>query len=82
MISDQGKRAAISIPLNIAEGAGKTSKKDAARYYAIARGSSMESGAVLDVCHVLGLVDEECYRKAIHLLARLVGGLTVMCRRV
>ena len=50
---DQLRRAACSIPLNIAEAAGRTGKPDAARAYAIARGSAMECAAVLDAMSVL-----------------------------
>ena len=39
---DQWLRASQSIPLNIAEGNGKRSVKDRARYFEIARGSSLE----------------------------------------
>jgi four helix bundle protein len=46
---DQLDRAATSIPLNIAEGNGKFSTKDRARYFDIARGSTLESAACLDV---------------------------------
>jgi len=46
---DQWLRAAQSIPLNIAEGNGKRSPKDRARYFEIARGSAFECAAIQDV---------------------------------
>ena len=48
-LADQLRRAAWSIPLHIAEGVGKPSPSDQARFHAIARGSAMECGAILDV---------------------------------
>ncbi len=55
---DQWLRASQSIPLNIAEGNGKTSKADRRRYFEIARGSALECAAVQDVL-VVGKVLEE-----------------------
>jgi len=55
-LADQLQRAALSIVLNIAEGAGKFSAKDKASFYLRARGSTTESAAVLDVCSRLKLV--------------------------
>ena len=46
---DQWLRASQSIPLNIAEGNGKTSKNDRRRYFEIARGSALEGAAIQDV---------------------------------
>jgi four helix bundle protein len=46
---DQLDRASTSICLNIAEGAGRYTSKDQARFYDISRGSALECGACLDV---------------------------------
>src|SRR5687768_18559166 len=79
-LSDQLRRAAFSVPLNIAEAAGRTSVADAARHYAIARGSAMESAAVLDVVRCLGVLADDRYHHGMELLARTVAMLTKLCR--
>jgi len=55
-------RAATSIVLNIAEGAGEFSANDKARFYRIARRSATECAAVLDICRRRNLVTEEVLR--------------------
>ena len=77
---DQLRRAASSISLNIAEGAGRTGSADAARTYAIARGSAMESAAVLDALSLLRVVDERTKDRGTALLEAIVAMLTKMCR--
>jgi four helix bundle protein len=79
-IRDQLRRAALSISLNIAEGTGKPTPADRARDHAIARGSAMECGALLDVCRLAGLVSAEEAARAKALLVRIVAMLTKMCR--
>jgi four helix bundle protein len=78
-LADQLKRASLSIPLNIAEGAGKISLVDKQKFYAIARGSAMESAAILDACKILGLVESGVYERGKDLLNRVVSMLTRMC---
>jgi four helix bundle protein len=56
---DQWLRASKSIPLNIAEGNGKTAKADRRRYFEIARGSAMECAAIQDVLVVGKALDGE-----------------------
>ena len=55
-LADQLQRGALSIVLNIAEGAGKFSPADKAVFYTRARASATESAAVLDVCRKLNLL--------------------------
>ena len=78
-LADQLKRAAWSIPLNIAEGCGKNTIKDKKRFYAIARGSAMECGAIIDVCRVLEIDKIESFKEGKVLLNRIVSMLTKMC---
>ncbi|MGH7449164.1 MAG: four helix bundle protein [Longimicrobiales bacterium] len=51
VLADQLHRAMISIPLNIAEGAGEFSPADKARFYRYSLRSCTESLAILDVCN-------------------------------
>ena len=77
--ADQMRRASLSVPLNIAEGSGKTKPGDQRRFYAIARGSAMECGAVVDACLALGFVDHDMGRDAIGALESIVRILSKMC---
>ena len=79
-LGDQLRRAATSIPLNIAEGTGKVSPSDRARFHVIARGSAMECGALVDVVRILGLANESEEREAKVLVIRIVSMLSKMCR--
>ena len=75
---DQLKRAAMSIPLNIAESAGCRGGGERRRYLCIARGSAMECSAILDVCRVLALASEGQVEAGKTLLVRIVSMLTRM----
>ena len=79
-LSDQLRRAALSVPLNIAEGSGKFSR-DAVRLYTIARGSALECAAILDALETMGAVDESALRDAREILERAVSMLTGLIRR-
>jgi four helix bundle protein len=75
-LADQLRRSAQSIPQNIAEGCGRTTRADKAKHYTIARGSAMESAAHLDVMRVDELIGHEDYARGTELLERIVAMLT------
>jgi four helix bundle protein len=79
-LADELKRAAVSIPQNIAEGVGKPKEVDRSRYFGIARGSAMECGAVLDACNVLRLGDPTTLEEGSQFLERIVSMLTKMIK--
>jgi four helix bundle protein len=78
---DQLDRASTSIPLNIAEGNGKFSVKDRARFLEIARGSALECAAALDVLVARKLAPLEQVESAKDNLVRIVQMLIGMLRR-
>ena len=74
VLRDQLERASLSVVLNIAEGAGRRSRADKRRHYAIARGSAMEVAAALDVlcsvCVDTGNI-RRLYVRVVQMLTRL-----------
>jgi four helix bundle protein len=81
-LRDQLERASGSIVLNIAEGAGRVSAPDKARFYAMARGNATECAAVLDLLWARGLVDARLRSRARSLLVRIVQMLTRLNARM
>jgi len=81
-LRDQLDRASISIVLNIAEGCGRRSPADKARFYSMARGSATECAAVLDLLAARGLVDARLRNRARSLLVRVVQMLSRLIARM
>ena len=77
-LRDQLDRAALSISANIAEGAGRTAKADKQRFYEIARGSTNEAAAHLDIFHIKRLISDAQFHQGRNLLARVAMMLTRM----
>jgi four helix bundle protein len=80
VLADQLSRATQSIPLNIAEGAGRTSDLEKRRFYSIARGSACECVAIVDVAYRRGLITSDCRAEGRRQLLSLVRILTKLAR--
>jgi len=74
---DQLDRASTSIPLNIAEGNGKFSNADRARFLEIARASALECAGCIDVLAVRKVIGAERTIPAKEQLVRIVNMLEI-----
>ena len=58
-LSDQMRRAVVSIPSNIAEGRGRGTKKEFVRYLLMSRGSLWELSTQLVICEKLHYLEQD-----------------------
>jgi four helix bundle protein len=79
-LAEQLQRAAASITLNIAEGAGEYSPKEKARFYRIAKRSATECAAVLDVAQRRNAIHPKRFSSGRDLLLRIVAMLVKLSR--
>jgi len=56
---DQIRRSAVSVPSNIAEGAGRNSNKEFSHFIGISNGSANELFSQLLLTHRLGMIEED-----------------------
>jgi len=61
-LTSQIRRAAVSIPSNIAEGAARKGKKEFAQFLHTTRGSLSEMDTQLDIARELGFLDQTNWR--------------------
>lgn len=74
-ISDQLSRAALSIPLNIAEGNGRWHKAEKRQFFWIARGSAFECVPILEILKIKNLISDserEALRNQLEVLGKML----------
>ena len=81
-LADQMRRAALSIPSNIAEGQGRDSTKEFIRFLSIARGSCFELETQLNFCILSKYFDEEVVEVALNLLDEIGKMLTSLIKKL
>jgi four helix bundle protein len=83
-LTSQIRRAAVSVPANIAEGSGRGSTKEFLQFLMIARGSLAEVETLLLLAKDLSMVSGEAFAKLeilINEISALIGGLIASLRR-
>ncbi|MBU1262935.1 four helix bundle protein [bacterium] len=74
----QFRRASLSIPLNIAEGAGRLHKKERIQFYQIAKTSVSECIPIMEISKKQGFLKEDEYQKLYQIglkLSKMLVGL-------
>ena len=71
VLSSQMRRAAISIPSNIAEGQGRETMKEFVRFLAVARGSLRELSTQIEICERIHYLEASQTSRANELMTEL-----------
>jgi four helix bundle protein len=75
-LSAQIRRAAVSVPSNIAEGAARATKREFAYFLSVARGSLSEIDTQLEIARRLGYIaDDDSVQVKMDRVFGLIGGL-------
>ena len=77
-LSDQLRRAAVSVPSNIVEGTGRGTNKDKAHFMSLAYGSLMEVMCQIEIAYSVKYITEEEFRNienSVDTVAKLLSGL-------
>jgi len=77
-IKDQLKRAALSVPLNIAEGNGRNTPKEKQQFYKTARGSLFECIPLFEICLKLKFMPKETFDELYSIsesIGKMINGL-------
>lgn len=81
-IIDQLNRAALSIPLNIAEGNGRWHKADRKNFFYIARGSCHECVPIIEICFRKILINQTIYESLNNDLIEIAKMLSALIKGV
>ena len=77
-LSDQMRRAAISIPSNIAEGQGRITTKEFIRFLSMARGSLWELSTQIELCERLRYLNQSQTKNASMLITEIAKMLNAL----
>lgn len=64
-LTNQLRRAAVSISANISEGSGRNTTKEFAHFVSISKGSSNECETLLSIAYRLGFIEHDAHQKLV-----------------
>jgi four helix bundle protein len=79
-LRDEALRSAKSACLNCAEGAGRVTRADKARSFAVARAETVEAAAAIEIAAACGDATDDAALRVARIADRLVALLTGLCR--
>ena len=82
VLSDQMRRAVVSVPSNIAEGHGRDSVKEFVRFLSVARGSLRELSTQLELCLLCNYLDKNSVQDANSLIVEIDKMLTALSSKL
>jgi four helix bundle protein len=81
-VTSQIRRAAASIPTNIAEGCGRSSGPDFARFLQVAMGSACETEYLIILAHDLAYLNDDIYGVVVREVSEVKQMLAALIARV
>ena len=78
-LTSQMRRAAVSIPSNLAEGAARKGKKEFSQYLNIAQGSISEIDTQIELSFILNYIDKNLYNdltEKLNTISKMLFGLS------
>ena len=71
-LTSQTKRAAVSIPCNIAEGLGRKHKNDTIQFLHVSRGSAYEVETLISIAVMTSIIDQDNYDRINLMLENII----------
>ena len=81
-MKDQLQRASLSIPLNIAEGNGRWHKAEKRQFFWIARGSTFECVAIIEVLRRCQIISSETHKNLYEQLIQISKMLAALIKSI